>query len=178
MYNPYLEEEEFVALGEQGNMERMESMERVERAENVVGEDTVHQIESILSSPLASAVIDEVVSEGGKFASLKNLLKMKDLAGDFGGIFGKKEKIVNSTKSNLSKSSGPSFMEKGESEGEEGLFSSVKRKLKLESLEAGDVLLVVIVVYLMLEGDDKLELAITLGILAFLWWSDKKGEED
>ncbi len=52
---------------------------------------------------------------------------------------------------------------KGEKKG----LSSVLKALKLEDLDTGDVLLLLILLFLFLEGDD-MELIITLGLLLLL----------
>lgn len=46
-------------------------------------------------------------------------------------------------------------------------FSSLGRYFKIEQLDAGDILLVLIVLFLFLEGDN-LELVITLGLMLLL----------
>lgn len=89
-------------------------------------------------------------------SSLKNLLKGKDSTKT-----GEEPKSVSPPKE--------------ESVGG-GLLDTVKQKLRLEDLDAGDILLVVILIYLMIEGDDKLELAITLGVLAVMWLAEGKKE--
>lgn len=62
-------------------------------------------------------------------------------------------------------------------EGEGGsTLGEIFKKLHLDDLETGDILLLVILIYLMIEGDDKLELAITLGVLFVLWLAEKKEE--
>lgn len=101
--------------------------------------------------------------------SLKNLMGLKDTLmkmGDFSAL------------GNLFSSSGekslPLLAESGEAL---SFLEGVKKKLHIEDLETGDILLVIILIYLMLEGDDKLELAITLGILGVLWYLDKKNKE-
>lgn len=58
-----------------------------------------------------------------------------------------------------------------------GMLDAIKDKLHLDDLDIGDILLVIILIYLMIEGDDKLELAITLGVLALLWLADSKKDE-
>ena len=54
--------------------------------------------------------------------------------------------------------------EKGE---KKGLLSGLFKGLKLEGLDTGDILLLLIVLFLFLEGDD-MELVITLGLLLIL----------
>lgn len=61
-----------------------------------------------------------------------------------------------------------------EDSGEGGFLEGLKTRFHLEDIDSGDILLVIIVIYLMLEGDDKLELAITMGILALMWYLDHK----
>lgn len=101
-------------------------------------------------------------------ASFKNLAS--DLVSKLGGfsavsqLFSKKEKLEST--------------EQLVSGMDEGLFDRIKKQFHLEEIESGDILLVVIVIYLMLEGDDKIELAITMGILAFMWYLDHKNDED
>ncbi len=75
----------------------------------------------------------------------------------------------------FSKKEKPPPKEKGDSEG--GVLQGLKERFHLEELESGDILLVIIVIYLMLEGDDKLELAITMGILALMWYLDHKDKD-
>lgn len=58
-----------------------------------------------------------------------------------------------------------------------GFLQEWRKKLHLDDLDSGDVLLILIVIYLMIEGDDKIELAITMGILAFMWFLDVKSKE-
>ena len=48
-----------------------------------------------------------------------------------------------------------------------GLLSGLFKGLKLEGLDAGDILLLLIILFLFLEGDD-MELIITLGLLLIL----------
>lgn len=177
MYNPYLEEETFVPLEE-----TIEPVFNPSEISNM-NPETEQQITAMLNSPIAAAVMEEVTSDG-KLTSLKKLVKLKDFASDsgilkdLGGFFGKKKQ----ERADLEGT--PSFMSKSKTDmtamvdgqEQEGILSIMKKKLKLDHLEVGDVLLVIIVIYLMLEGDDKLELAITMGILAFLWWSDKEKE--
>ena len=47
-------------------------------------------------------------------------------------------------------------------------LSGLLKGLKLDSLDAGDVLLLLILLFLALEGDDNLELLITLGLILLL----------
>lgn len=101
-----------------------------------------------------------------QFGKLKDMVKVEHLS-FLGDLFGKKK---GGSKEEM-------MSEVSEGLEGEGFFSKVKEKLHLEKLDTGDVLLIIIVIYLMLDGEDTLELAITLGILAFLWWSDSKKEE-
>lgn len=159
MYNPYVEEQSYFPV----------------------------EVESELSS-----VAPEVDLEG-KLPSLKSLMGMKDILGKLGGfsflgdlLSGGKEKSTASSASSLSggvfssggsSSSMPAFMEESSSQTGGGFLQEMKGKFHLEDLDGGDILLVLILIYLMIEGDDKIELAITMGILAFLWYLDHKSKE-
>lgn len=54
----------------------------------------------------------------------------------------------------------------------EGLLKS----LKLEGVDSGDILLVLIILFLLLEGEDHWELVITLGLLLIMGLADKEKE--
>lgn len=58
-----------------------------------------------------------------------------------------------------------------------GSLGGLVKKFHLDDLETGDILLLIILIYLMIEGDDKLELAITLGVLLVMWLAEKKDED-
>lgn len=109
----------------------------------------------------------------GKLPSLSSLMQWKDSLGQLGDLSmltqllpKKKSASKPQQKQNL-----PAELQEGLSE---GFLSQMKQKLRLDQLEGGDILLVLILIYLMIEGDDKVELAITLGILAFLWYIEGK----
>lgn len=148
MYNPYLEE--FLPVAEEVDEERGEEV----KASVVVP-----------SSEVTASALDHLskLKELGKFG---DLLKLEQL-----GIFSSIGDMLGKKKGKEDKKL--SFPE-GESE---GFFQQWKKALHLEDIDSGDVLLVVIVIYLMLEGDDKLELGITLGVLAFMWYLESKKEE-
>lgn len=70
----------------------------------------------------------------------------------------------------------PSFLfGKGKEEGEGGGLSGLLKSLKLDSLDSGDVLLLLIVLFLLLEGDN-LELVIALGLVLIMGLTDDKKE--
>ncbi len=56
------------------------------------------------------------------------------------------------------------------------LLDGVLKRFSLEKLDAGDILLVLIILFLYLEGDD-LELVITLGLLLLLGLEDSGQDE-
>lgn len=56
-----------------------------------------------------------------------------------------------------------------------GGLSGVLKALHLENIDPGDVLLLLIVLYLMVEGDD-LELVIALGLVLIMGLGDEKKE--
>lgn len=127
MYNPYLDDEDFLPIE---------------------GEKTPPKPETFLSgeSPLPQLAGD-IMSKLGALS-----------------LFSKKEKPL------------PRSQEKEEGTG--GAFQGLKERLHLEDIDSGDVLLVIIVIYLMLEGDDTLELAITMGILALMWYLEHKDKAE
>ena len=49
-----------------------------------------------------------------------------------------------------------------------GLLSGLLKSLKLEELDSGDVLLLLILLLLFLDGEDNMELLITLGLILLL----------
>lgn len=57
------------------------------------------------------------------------------------------------------------------------LLEGVLKHFKLENFDTGDILLVLIILFLYLEGDN-LELVITLGLMLLLGLGDDKPEED
>ncbi len=132
-------------------------------------------------SPIAQDVLSSNSAIGGKgvgdlgglmeklnLSSLKGLFSLKDLvSGD------KSDKSKKIPKPPLKKEEGGEIQSAGT-----GILETVKQKLHVEDLEAGDILLLIILIYLMLEGDDKLELAITLGVLALMWLVDGKKEAE
>lgn len=59
---------------------------------------------------------------------------------------------------------------------EAGGLSSLLNGLNLEELDSGDILLLLILLYLLVEGDD-LELVIALGLVLIMGLGDKDGEE-
>lgn len=52
------------------------------------------------------------------------------------------------------------------------------KSLSLDKLDRGDILLLLIILFLVLEGDDNWELVITLGILLLMGLGDKDKEKD
>lgn len=136
MYNPYLEEEEFLP---------------VEAATLLPDGEMPNPLAAL--SPSLKNLAGDIVSKMGGFSAISQL-------------FAKKEKPLSS-------------MVEGEgTEPMGGFLEGLKQRFHLEDLESGDILLVIIVIYLMLEGDDKLELAITMGILALMWYLDHKSKEE
>lgn len=114
-------------------------------------------------------------STGGP--SLSSLLSLKEALGKMGGLSAVSELFSRkkaSASAQPSEKKVPTVKPQGN---DEGFLTGLKEKLRLEDLDGGDILLVLILIYLMIEGDDKIELAITLGILAFLWYLDGKGKE-
>ena len=80
----------------------------------------------------------------------------------------------------------PSFRIPGFSSGKEGLsgllgiqegssLSGLLKSLRLDSIDPGDILLLLILLYLLVEGDD-LELVIALGLTLLMGLGDDKGE--
>ncbi len=61
----------------------------------------------------------------------------------------------------------PAEREAAEPETRSGGLTSLLKSLKLEKLDTGDVLLLLIILFLFLEGDD-MELIITLGLMLLL----------
>ncbi len=61
----------------------------------------------------------------------------------------------------------PAEREAAEPEAPSGGLASLLKTLKLEKLDTGDVLLLLIILFLFLEGDD-MELIITLGLMLLL----------
>lgn len=60
---------------------------------------------------------------------------------------------------------------------ERGGLSSLLKTLKLDDIDTGDILLLLIILYLLVEGDD-LELVIALGLVLLMGFGDSvKGEE-
>ena len=68
----------------------------------------------------------------------------------------------------------------GPLEGVTGWLGGLLKGIHLEEMDSGDILLVLILLFLFLESDDNLELVITLGLLlAFgLFGKKDKSEED
>ena len=62
------------------------------------------------------------------------------------------------------------------SRGERRGLSPVLKALKLENIDTGDILLLLIVLYLLVEGDD-LELVIALGLVLLMGLGEKDEEE-
>jgi len=54
------------------------------------------------------------------------------------------------------------------------VLDGVKKRFSLEKFDAGDILLVLIILFLYLEDGDNLELVITLGLLLLLGLDDDK----
>lgn len=63
-----------------------------------------------------------------------------------------------------------------------GIFSDglggIFKRLKLDGMDRGDILLLLIVLFLVLESDDHLEIVITLGILLFMGFGGEGEKED
>ena len=59
-----------------------------------------------------------------------------------------------------------------------GGLSGLLKNVHLEKLDSGDILLVLILIFLFLERDDNLELVITLGLLLAFGLFGKDGDED
>ncbi len=57
-------------------------------------------------------------------------------------------------------------------------LNGLLQSLNLEGVDSGDILLVLIILFLLLEGDDNWELVITLGLLLILGLADSKKEGD
>ncbi len=57
------------------------------------------------------------------------------------------------------------------------LLDGVKKHFSLEHFDTGDILLVLIILFLYLEDGDNLELVITLGLLLLLGLEDEKAQE-
>lgn len=58
------------------------------------------------------------------------------------------------------------------------LLDGVTKHFKLENFDTGDILLVLIILFLYLEDGDNLELVITLGLLLLLGLDGDKGKEE
>lgn len=58
------------------------------------------------------------------------------------------------------------------------LLDGVMKHFKLENFDTGDILLVLIILFLYLEDGDNLELVITLGLLLLLGLDGDKGKEE
>lgn len=65
-------------------------------------------------------------------------------------------------------------------EGITGWLGGLLKQIHLEDLDSGDILLVLILLFLFLESDDNLELVITLGLLLVfgLFGKDEPSDED
>lgn len=151
MYNPYLMEEVYYPV------------------EEVIAEQNVetHPIEAHQSN-------GEQPTEGDAFAQflkIKERIKPSDIS-FFKDFLGEKKEKVSKAR----KESSVAMTE--QSGKESGFLDGILEKFHLDTIETGDILLVILVIYFMLEGDDKIELAITLGILAFFWWADHKKQEE
>lgn len=165
MYNPYLEEQ-FIPLEE--------GPPPISPPEESPAPSFVDVMSQFM--PNDTGKVGDLESLEGKLGALSSLGKLKDLVkvehlSLLGDLFGGKKAKAEKNQGN------PSYTAEGDSQATIGNTSSWKEKLHLEDINTGDVLLVIIVIYLMLEGDDKIELAITLGILAFFWWNDGKKKE-
>lgn len=55
-------------------------------------------------------------------------------------------------------------------------LSSLLKQLKLEDIDTGDILLLLIILYLLIEGDD-LELVIALGLVLIMGFADTKKKD-
>ena len=66
----------------------------------------------------------------------------------------------------------------GPLEGVTGWLGGLLKSVHLEELDSGDILLVLILLFLFLESDDNLELVITLGLLLVFGLFGKKDAED
>lgn len=88
----------------------------------------------------------------------------------------KSEKNPFSIKNLLTGGGNFPFQELGKEEGGDPLGGLLK-SLKLDGVDSGDILLILIILFLLLEGDDHWELVITLGLLLILGLADGKGEE-
>ncbi len=51
------------------------------------------------------------------------------------------------------------------------------KSLKLDGVDSGDILLILLILFLLLEGEDNWELVITLGLLLILGLADGRGED-
>lgn len=69
----------------------------------------------------------------------------------------------------------PGFLT-GKGQGDLGGRNGLLRSLKLEKLDSGDVLLLLIVLFLLIEGDN-LELVIALGLVLLMGLGDDREEE-
>lgn len=152
LYNPYLENQAFAPLEPEPAPDSAFDL-----LSELDGDGKLSSVKQLLQ--LKDAVNFSKLGELAGFANLANLSSLGDL-------FGKKDKSLPAE--------GRKNALASEEATEEGFLALAKKKLRLEELDAGDILLVIIVIYLMIEGDDKVELAITLGILAFLWLIDGK----
>ena len=63
-------------------------------------------------------------------------------------------------------------------EGITGRLGGLLKGVHLEKLDSGDILLVLILLFLFLESDDNLELVITLGLLLLFGLFGKEGSEE
>ena len=63
-------------------------------------------------------------------------------------------------------------------EGILGGLGGLLKNVPLDKLDSGDILLVLILLFLFLEGDDNLELVITLGLLLLFGLFGKDGDEE
>lgn len=63
-------------------------------------------------------------------------------------------------------------------EGILGGLGGLLKNVHLDKLDSGDILLVLILLFLFLEGDDNLELVITLGLLLLFGLFGKDGDEE
>lgn len=64
------------------------------------------------------------------------------------------------------------------SDGSSGGLSGLLKQFHLEHIDSGDILLVLILIFLFLEGDDNTELLITLGLLLVFGLVGRGGEAD
>ncbi len=52
------------------------------------------------------------------------------------------------------------------------------KSLKLEGVDSGDILLILLILFLLIEGDDQWELIITLGLLLIMGLAEDREKED